>query len=172
MKGGDASAMPVVHVRVDDRLIHGQVVVRWMGHLGVNKILAVDDVTAASPTMRSVLKYAAPPGIAVEVASVAEALKKLRDGSLEKDRVLLVAKSPRVILQLYEGGWSEFREVNIGPLSYKPGAVNVAPNAALQRDEAEACDALTAAGVRVYFQLVPEERPIEWQSARKAVFGA
>lgn len=161
--------MPVVHVRIDDRLIHGQIVVRWLGHLRFNKILVVDDATASNETLRAVLKYAAPPGIAVEVVTITEALKKLGDGSLDKDRVMLVAKSPTVILQLRKGGWQEFSELNIGPMSYRPGTVNMAPNAALSREEVGACDELTQSGVRVYFQLVPDDRPVEWDVARKAL---
>ncbi|HEY8346447.1 MAG TPA: PTS sugar transporter subunit IIB [Symbiobacteriaceae bacterium] len=161
--------MPIVMVRSDDRLIHGLVVTHWMGHMRFNRAVVVDEVTARSPGLTSVLKFAAPPGLKVTVLTEAEAVEKLTNGTFDKDRVIVIAKSPAVFQRLREAGWKGFSELNLGPSSYKPGAINVGPNTALLPEEVKACEQLVADGVRVYVQLIPPETPVEWANAiRKA----
>ena len=66
-------------VRVDDRLIHGQVVAIWLKALGAKRIVIVDDKTAADEFLREILMLAAPPGVPVEVHDVAIGTERVRD---------------------------------------------------------------------------------------------
>ena len=52
-----------VHIRVDDRLIHGQVATRWATGLKVNRIMIIDDAVAVNETEKSILRMAAPAGV-------------------------------------------------------------------------------------------------------------
>ncbi|MFA7503021.1 MAG: PTS sugar transporter subunit IIB, partial [Anaerovoracaceae bacterium] len=54
--------MNITVFRIDDRLIHGQVVTRWIGHAGAKRIVVIDDRVAADPTQQMLLKFAVPGG--------------------------------------------------------------------------------------------------------------
>ena len=64
--------MAIVLFRVDDRLIHGQVVVGWGRPLGVNRIVLVDDQVAGSPWEQDLYRMAVTPDVAVEFVSIAD----------------------------------------------------------------------------------------------------
>lgn len=163
--------MPIIHVRSDDRLIHGLVVTHWMGHLRFNRAVVVDDTTAKNPALMSILKFSAPPGLKVDVLTESAAVEKLKKESWDKDRVIVIAKSPAVFQRLRDAGWKEFSELNLGPSSYKPGSISVGPNTALVPEEVEACEKMVKEGVRVYVQLTPTEQPIEWSVAVRKAMG-
>ena len=65
--------MPIVLCRVDDRLVHGQVVIGWGRPLGVEFIVLVDEGVAASPWEQDLYRMAVPPEIEIRFATVAEA---------------------------------------------------------------------------------------------------
>ena len=56
--------------RIDDRLVHGQVMTGWLGLRGANSIWIVDDVVASTPMMLDIFRFAAPAGINMEAMSV------------------------------------------------------------------------------------------------------
>jgi mannose/fructose/N-acetylgalactosamine-specific phosphotransferase system component IIC len=82
--------MPIVLCRVDDRLVHGQVVVGWGRPLDLQRIVLVDDEVRASPWEQELYRMAAPPGMTVEFASAAEAAPQLAAWEAGKERVLVL----------------------------------------------------------------------------------
>ena len=77
-------------VRIDDRLIHGQVVIGWTRTKSINFILAVDDEVATNKMQVKLMKMATPPGVKSEVLSANDAVKLLQSGKLDKAKVFLV----------------------------------------------------------------------------------
>ena len=73
-------------IRIDDRLIHGQVALGWSRSKGINYILAVDDETAKNALQCSLLKMATPPGVKSSIVGVDKAEEILWSGKLEKRR--------------------------------------------------------------------------------------
>ena len=82
-------------VRIDDRLIHGQVALGWSRAKGIDTILAVDDVVATDKFQCSLLKMATPPGVKSFILTADEAEQKVKDGTLEKKKVMLLVKGRR-----------------------------------------------------------------------------
>jgi mannose/fructose/N-acetylgalactosamine-specific phosphotransferase system component IIB len=76
----------IVLFRVDDRLIHGQVVVGWGRPLGVNRVVLVDDQVAASAWEQDLYRMAVTSDIEVEFVTVAQAASRLRDWQAEVRR--------------------------------------------------------------------------------------
>ena len=81
--------MSIVLVRVDDRLIHGQVVVGWVQALGVQRLVLVDDQVAANEWERELYRLSVPAGLAVEFASVDEATNRVEQWDQEPQRTIL-----------------------------------------------------------------------------------
>ena len=100
--------------RVDDRLIHGQVMTAWMKLLPAKEILIADDKVAKDPFMTQVLTMAAPAGVKVKVYSVEEAAKALKDGL--KVPSIMLAKTPLTYEKIVDLG-AHIPAINIGGMA-------------------------------------------------------
>lgn len=159
--------MAVSFIRVDDRIIHGQIVTRWARERKCDGIIAVDDKTAKNKILKSVVKNAAPPGIKAGVFTVEQALPKLKKASQVKENYFLIVKTPTTLVSLLENGCDFIKKINIGPISSKEGAENVGPNAALTKEEIQACEYFYEQGITITFKLVPNSKPYTWEDIRK-----
>lgn len=145
--------------RIDDRLIHGQVVVKWVRHVGCTEIVIVDDALARDPYMQRVLQLAAPTGMPVSILSVPDAISYFTTPSRHAGRALVLFKSPSAVLALHQNGVS-IPELNLGGMAGGPGARRIFKSVAVMPSDIVALERLCAEGVRVYLQMVPEERPV------------
>ncbi|MDU5334043.1 PTS sugar transporter subunit IIB [Enterococcus sp.] len=87
-------------IRIDDRLVHGQVAVKWSKQLGVNRIVVVSDSIAKNEIQISALKMAGPAGVKVAVLSLEKAVTILNDPRSEKLKILVVTNEPKYVLEL------------------------------------------------------------------------
>jgi len=149
-------------VRVDDRLIHGQVVVKWLHHLGCKDILIVDDELWGDNFMQSVLRLAAPPGVRVHVAPTQGAREQLNRIVSQPQGVLVLVKSPPTALALHRSG-VEFSAVNVGGMAAGPNTTRLFKSVSATQEQITALLDLQARGVRVYFQIIPEEHAVDIQ---------
>ena len=147
-------------VRVDDRLIHGQVVVKWLRHLDCRDILVVDDELRRDNFMQTVLRMAAPAGVRVRVAAVAEAAGLFRVPAANGHGVLVLVRTPQTALAMLHHGCS-FSELNLGGLASGPGSARLFRSVSASESQLAALNEMRNRGVRVYIQMVPEERPLE-----------
>ena len=154
----------VVLARVDDRLIHGEVVSVWTPNLSVNCILVVDDVVAADKFNCRVLKSLAPEGVKVFVVTVEGAVKGLLKDPVPGEKVMVLTKSPIAYDQLVQAG-VPIKEVNLGGMGMRGERKPFIKNVAAGPDEIVAIENLRAAGVHVFYQLVPEQAVIEVDEA-------
>lgn len=158
----------IVLNRVDDRLIHGQVMTGWLGLRRANTIWIADDAVATNPMMLDIFRFAAPSGIKIEAFTLDAIAEKLRDLSSGHDRIILLAKVPKTFLRLLEKGYRA-SDINYGAMAHKPNSRNIASNCDLSPEEIEDTEKLHRQGIRVWIQLVPfgGQKPIEWEAARK-----
>ena len=89
-------------LRIDDRLIHGQVIVAWRQHLCYDAICIVDDEVANDAFMSQVLTLAAPAGVPVSVVTVQQAADELAQPGASA--VLVLVKTPKTVLHLVQAG--------------------------------------------------------------------
>ena len=144
--------------RIDDRLIHGQVLVAWGARLDPARIWVVDDGVAASEWERELFREAAP-GIEVRVASVAEAAAA-HAGEAEAPRAaFLLVRDLDTARRLAEAG-ARIAEWNVGGLHYAPGKEKVNDYVYLDERDRESAKALLAGGARLIVQDVPASRPL------------
>jgi D-glucosaminate-specific PTS system IIB component len=150
-------------VRIDDRLIHGQVVAIWVKELRSKRVVIVDDDVAADSFMQDVMRLAAPPGILVDVCTVQEGIAILGEDILNRGRILILVKSPRVAEQLYQGG-VKFKTLNVGGIGAAPGRRSVFKNISMSNGEVETLKRLMAEGVEITLQTVPGEKRVAFAS--------
>lgn len=142
-------------IRIDDRLIHGQVALGWSRSKGINCILAVDDETAKNALQCSLLKMATPPGVKSFIVGTDKAVEIINSGKLDKKKVMLLTKGIDTMLQLKEKG-VDIREVNVGNLRTKDGR-KILEIVYLTDHEIDVFKKLAADGVKFYAQSLPDQ---------------
>jgi PTS system mannose-specific IIB component len=144
-------------VRIDDRLIHGQVIAVWCRHRRFTRILVVDDGVAADPFMQEVLSLAAPPGLRVDVFSIEDGINVLNEDPSNWGTTMVLMKSPSSAKRLYDGGL-EYNALNIGGIGSGPGRKNVFKNIAFSEEESAILKYLMDKGVEITLLTVPGEK--------------
>ena len=145
-----------VHIRVDDRLIHGQVATRWATGLKVNRIMIIDDAVAVNETEKSILRMAAPAGVNTSILQFEKALANIKNGNYAGQRVMLVVKSPVILVKMMEAGIN-LLPVNIGNMSNRPGTTQYKKSISMTEDEKAAVEKLLQSGIKVTAHMVPDE---------------
>jgi PTS system mannose-specific IIB component/fructoselysine and glucoselysine-specific PTS system IIB component len=142
--------------RIDDRLIHGQVLVAWGARLNPARIWVVDDGVAASDWERELFREAAP-GIEVRVAGVAEAALAHAAEAAAAGAAFLLVRDLGTARRLAEAG-AVVEEWNVGGLHYAPGKEKVNDYVYLDARDREDARVLLHAGGRLVVQDVPASR--------------
>ena len=141
-------------VRVDDRLIHGQVTTGWTRNVQANLIVVADDQAADNSMQSNLMKMAAPPGVDVEVLPVEEAAEELKAGTWDDRKVLLLLRGSRELLRLVEEG-VELEKVNVGNAGGGEGKIRLTKQVAATEEEMEAWRKLNEKGIDLEVQWMP-----------------
>ena len=150
-------------VRIDDRLLHGQVVAVWLRALGAQRIVIVDDATARDDFLREVLTLAAPQGVPVEVYEVATGAARLIALAATSEPVIVLARTPRTVLELRHAG-VPIEVVDLGGMGSGPGRRRLHKTISVSPDELRELRELEQLGTRVEVQIVADDRPIPFRS--------
>ncbi len=148
--------MPLVLVRVDCRLIHGQVVETWVPHTGANCLLVANDELVGNPFLKSVMEMAVPPDIYVVFCRVDEVGRVLSEIERRKKKAILLCATSGDALSIFHCG-VRFSTLNIGNLHYAAGKVEIAPSVYFSREDFEAVHSFSHLGVAVSVRSTPFE---------------
>ncbi len=151
----------IVLFRVDERLIHGQVVVGWGNHLHPDRIVVVDDDLAASPWEQELYGLGLPAQIRAVFESVAVARRALDEWRNASDRVLVLTRDVATMRRLAEGGLLRGKEVNIGGIHYAPGRKAILPYVYLSDQERSEMSRLSDEGAIVSARDLPGARRVD-----------
>lgn len=153
-------------VRVDDRLIHGQVVAIWLKALGAKRIVIVDDGTAKDTFLREVIELTAPQGVAVEIHDLGSGTERVRQVAADPEPAFVLLRSPVTALRLREAG-IEFPLLNVGGIGAGPGRKRLYRNISASPEELEAMRQLEKLGTTVELRIVENDRPVMFASVDK-----
>ncbi len=148
--------MGVTLLRVDDRLIHGQVVEGWVPFLKVDLVVVVSDVAASDEVQTALMKMALPASVGLLVTSVAEAPAVLNDPKLSSRKALVLVPGPAEALALVENG-VKLDRINVGGLHHTVGKVQLGRALFLDEKDRLALKALKAKGVRLEGRALPAD---------------
>lgn len=151
----------IVLARVDDRLIHGEVVSVWTPSLGVNRIIVVDDEVAADDFNKRVIKALAPNGVKVNVYATEKGAEVLmKDPKSPQEKVMVLTKTPITYERMAQLGL-KLESVNLGGMGLRDQRKTFIKNVACSPDEIDAIKSLMNRNIHVFYQLVPEQQVIE-----------
>lgn len=153
--------MAIVLYRVDERLIHGQVVVGWGGQLHPDRIIVVDDELAESPWEQELYVLGMPNGVEASFEKVATARDQLPSWKGDAGRIIVLTRDIATMRRLARDGLLSGEEVNIGGIHYAPGRTGILSYVYLSRQERDELADLTAEGVKVSARDVPGARRVD-----------
>jgi mannose/fructose/N-acetylgalactosamine-specific phosphotransferase system component IIB len=144
--------------RIDDRLIHGQVVVGWGQPLNVGFIVLVDDMVAASEWEQDLYRMGVPPEMEVFFHSAADAIAALPKYRADPRKGILLTGDIATMRQLVDG--AGVTAVNVGGIHSRAGRIQRMRYVFLTPEEEQDLRDLAAHGATVTAQDVPGARPV------------
>ena len=145
--------------RIDDRLIHGQVVVGWGQPLDLRFIVLVDDEVAASDWEQELYRMGVPQDMEVYFDTVGSAAHTLGRYRADDRRGLLLTGDISTMTRLVDAA-EDIRRVNVGGIHHRPGRIQRLRYVFLTSEEEEELKALAGRGIAVTAQDVPAARPV------------
>ena len=135
--------------RIDDRLIHGQVIIGWCGQLPISRLAVVDKQIAKSSWEKELLLMASPPNLLTEILTVEEVEEKISFWTRNKDMILVLLKSPQLIKELRDVGVN-IKKVNVGGMHFRDDRREFLSYLYLSSDEIKLFEELMEGGI--YFE--------------------
>jgi len=151
--------LSIVLHRIDDRLIHGQVVVGWGRPLGVEFIALVDDTIAAADWEQELYRMGVPPEMTLYFADVAGAEREHPIWESDSRPGIVLTSDIDTMSRLAER--APVTEVNLGGIHHKPGRTQRLRYVFLNSEEERALRTLAGRGVKISAQDVPGGKPVE-----------
>jgi mannose/fructose/N-acetylgalactosamine-specific phosphotransferase system component IIB len=148
-------------LRIDDRLIHGQVILGWAMPLKIRPLLLVHDRIANDEDLKTAISAIVPANLDFSVLMIAEAVPMIIDPSLSR-HMMIVVESPGVALQLWEQG-AALKSINIGGLHFEDDRIKLLSYVFMSRDEIDQVARLTRSGADVHCQDLPTTIPVAWE---------
>ncbi len=152
--------MPVLLYRVDDRLIHGQVVLGWGRPLGLERIVLVDDEVAANAWEQQLYRMAVPAGIDVVFATVASAIGSVEGWASGPVRTAILTGDIESMAALHRAHPATVHRINLGGVHHQPGRSERLPYLYLTDAELASLRQLEGSGASVSAQDVPTAQAV------------
>lgn len=161
--------MAISLVRIDDRMIHGQIVIMWTKfYQGDALVVLVDDETRKNPLLVSILQKAGAAMMKkVYVFDLEEATEKLPKVIASEKKYYLISKRLKELAEVHRRGIDFGKEVIFGTASQRPNTKGVYNNIYLSAEDVEDCKYLDSQGVKLNFKLIPSEKGLTWKDIEK-----
>jgi PTS system mannose-specific IIB component/fructoselysine and glucoselysine-specific PTS system IIB component len=156
--------MSIVLCRIDDRLIHGQVVIGWGRPLGIDLIILVDDQVAGSAWEQELYRMAVAPEIDVKFVTVAQATAEMEDWQANGKRGLVLTGDLETMAALHAASPEVIHRINLGGIHHRAGRRERLPFVYLTDQELRALFALEEKGAVITAQDLPTSTPVALRS--------
>jgi len=153
--------MSIVLYRVDERLIHGQVVLGWGGQLRPDLFLVVDEPLAGSEWEQELYRLGVPEGAEARFLTPAEARAELPSLRAEPERVVVLTRNVEAMLVMARGGALDGESVNLGGIHSQAGRKEVLPYLFLDSEDRDRLRELSDEGVRVSARDLPGSHEVQ-----------
>jgi mannose/fructose/N-acetylgalactosamine-specific phosphotransferase system component IIB len=156
--------MSIVLCRIDDRLIHGQVVIGWGRPMGIDLIVLVDDQVATSEWEQELYRMAVAPDIEVRFVTVADAAAHMTEWQSNGKRGLVLTGDLETMATLRGLNPDVIQRINLGGINHRPGRRERLPFLYLTDQELRSLQALEAGGAIITAQDLPTTPPVALRS--------
>lgn len=149
----------IKQLRIDNRLVHGEVIALWLPSLSADTLVLADDMTAKTPMMSMAMQLAKPKGIEMPILSIDDAISYLNDSANEKKRIFVICADIQAAIRLAKA-CDEIQDINIGAVSHKPGAKQVSMRVFVDDKDIEGLRELDKLNRNVFQQTKTDEKVV------------
>ncbi len=144
-------------MRVDHRLLHGQVAFSWTQYVGADCILIANDSVPNDELRKTTIKLAKPPSVKLVIKNIADSIEAIKSGVTDKYRLFIVVESVEDAWRLAQE-IAEIKSINLGGIKAKEGSRNISKAVNLLPEEIARLDELVGQGVEIEIRQVPNDR--------------
>jgi len=155
--------MKILLARIDERLIHGQVVTSWSKETKCERIIVCNDEVATDTMRKTLLEQVAPLGVKSSVISIDKAIRLLKNPKYADVSALLLFTNPTDVLRLIEGG-IDLKTINIGGMSFKEGKKQITGTISVDAKDIESFKKLDELGIELEIRKVASDSKIKLMS--------
>lgn len=143
-------------LRIDDRLLHGQVAFAWTKSLGVDAIVVANDEVVEDQLIKMSIKMAAPPEVKLAIRSIDNTVKLLEHPKTQDMSIFVVVKNSKDALRLAEKT-KLIQSINIGGIKKEEGKQMLTRAVFVNDEDIQRFNKLTEMGIEVEIRQVPTE---------------
>ncbi|WP_305041233.1 PTS system mannose/fructose/N-acetylgalactosamine-transporter subunit IIB [Geoalkalibacter sp.] len=154
--------MGIVLARIDNRLIHGQVLEAWIPFTHANCIVVANDELARPSLRRAMMEAAVPRSIKVVIGNVEEISRLFANPAFDKERVLLLFATSADALRAHRRGIG-FKELNLGNMHEGQGKYQLSCTIHLDEEDVKNLSCLELEGVEIVSRCIPADRGQHWK---------
>ena len=161
--------MPVIHIRMDNRLIHGQILVSWNSAFKIEHIIVTNDVVAGDPLQVTLLKAVAPLTAKVSVLSIKDCVAYCNTPEAPSENIFIIAKFPEDGLALVEAGLN-MPTLNLGNQAFVRNSKKISNTVFLTESGVKALKKLHEKGIRITCRMMPSDSDTDyWPTVEKTL---
>jgi len=155
--------------RIDERLIHGQIAVKWTRHFGIDRIIVANDQAANNTLVQNTLKMAAPEQAKTAIVTIEKAISMLKDPRCDGHKILVLVDNPYDALTLVNAH-EDLKTINVGNYGRIGKEEELrkrkvySNNVYCSDKEVECFNELMNKGIHCYYQVVPDEQQIDMRN--------
>lgn len=147
--------MSIDLIRIDDRFIHGLVVVGWVRAIRCKQIVVANDKVATNELQKKLMKVATPKDIEVFIVTINEGAKLIKEGKFEAESTILLIANPKDALRLVQEG-VKIKSINIGGMKFTKDRKQLFPAISMNEEEIEVCRQLSSYGIELEVRTPPD----------------
>lgn len=144
-------------LRVDHRLLHGQVAFSWTQYVGADCILIANDNVPDDELRKTTIKLAKPPSVKLVIKNINDSIESIKSGVTDKYNLFIVVESVNDAWRI-ASAVEEIKSINLGGIKAKEGSKNISKAINLLPTEIEQLQQLVGKGVEVEIRQVPNDR--------------
>lgn len=144
-------------LRVDHRLLHGQVAFSWTQYVGADCILIANDNVPEDELRKTTIKLAKPPSVKLVIKNINDSIEAIKSGVTDKYNLFIVVESVNDAWRI-ASAVDEIQSINLGGIKAKEGSKNISKAINLLPEEIEQLKQLVGKGVEVEIRQVPNDR--------------
>ncbi|MDR1194994.1 MAG: PTS sugar transporter subunit IIB [Endomicrobium sp.] len=152
--------MTIELIRIDDRLVHGQIVQGWLKVININKIVVVSDEVANDQMQKMLLSMAVPSNVDLEIETIKDVSGNALDGKYDKPKTMFLFSNPSDVLDMIENGVG-VKSVNVGGMHFTNGKKQLLCNVSVDEKDIEALEKIHRKGIEIEGRVLPADDRID-----------
>ena len=146
--------MPIEVLRIDDRLVHGQVIEGWLKNITISQIIVASDKLAKDKMQQVLLSMAIPKCTELKILNVNDAVKYLLEHNTTENKILVLVSDPKDALSLLEGG-VDVKSINVGGMHFTAGKRQLLKNMSVDDDDIMNLNKIMGMGIELESRILP-----------------